>query len=1583
MPPGMNALCTLRGGTTPNVDKLVPQIDLTTNDDFGLGDNFLTHARANLTVAEGGAYEFRITSDDGSRLTIGDEVVLDNDGPQDTTSVEGTVQLEAGVHDLFVEHFDGTNNQRLLLEWRPPGAASFAVVPSSVLSTEADVVRVTAPGTKYCEGAEDTAGDGLQLDSVNPNYTLTDLRPADFEPKVSGLAFDDADRLLVSTTGSVSSGGWVPDAEPGEVFALDNVLGETSAAEVEYTKIASDLFNPMGIAYVDGKLYASERDGLTELSDLDGDGFYEDHRTFATWPDGGNFHEFAFGLIHDEENFYVNLSVAINNGGASTNPQPAADRGTTLRIDRETGEVEYVAGGLRTPNGIGFGPENEIFAMDNQGDWLPSSKLVHVKDGRFFNHYTNPAGRFDDQPVTPPALWLPQNDISNSPSTPITLEAGPFAGQMLFGDVTYGGLQRAFLEEVDGEYQGAAFRHTAGLEVGANRVITGPDGALYVGGTGEGGNWGESGKLRYGLQKLTPVNADTFDMTSVSVVEGGFEITYTEPISTETAESIADAYRATQWRYVPTAGYGGPKVDETGLVVSDAVVSEDRTKVTLQLDGLEPGHVVHLRSPRPFESESGKELWSTEAWYTLNSLPGYEAPADRGWYEAEYAALRGNAGLDTEHNGYSGAGFVDNFGDVGTGVTFTVNAEEAGTQPLHLRYANGPNPFVGDKDVSLYVNGERIGPWTLPPTGAWNQWGTATTEVALEAGANAVSIRHDEGDDGHVNLDLLQVGDGGDICLPAETEDGYRSLFDGTLATFADWNMAGPGSFGRQADCSLRTSGGMGLLWHGEELGEYSLKLDWKLTKDDNGGIFVGFPDPGTDPWVAVNQGYEIQIDATDEDDRTTGAIYTFQGADLAAVEASLNPVGEWNAYEIVVQDQTIQVYLNGTQVNDFTSTDPARDLAQGFIGMQNHGAGEAVNYRNVRVMDLEDAVTVTAEPVTFTDEDGTEADTFTVPAVEGVEYLVDGDVVAAGTYPGAGTVTVTARALAGFVLAGETEWSYTFDATTPEPEPVLIPAEQVSMGMFSLSAWANQDGLPVVLDRLETIGFENIEPFGGTLRGFSAEQFRAMADSYGLDVPSSHYDVGEATFANTLAYVKTLGQRYVGSGGFAAPGIGSLENTLTTADTMDRLGALSVANGTGKFFGHNHAGEFTTMYEYNGEMTSAWEILVAETDPELVTFQVDVAWATHAGIDVPELLEEHGDRIDLLHIKDATGLVTQPRPTFVNLGEGDVPLQEILAEAVEQDVDLYVMEYDGSPANDSFSAEGFEYLTGLEAGEANPTPEPYTVTPAAVTATDVAGTTGDTYTVPSSAGVQYLVGDAVVAAGTYPATGTVTVTARAATGYALAQGATAEWTFTFDAAGDFVDVPEGMLFFEDIQWMFENGISTGWETADGREYRPLQPIARDAMAAFLYRQANSPAFTAPTVSPFSDVATDNQFYKEIAWLADQDISTGWDNGDGTFSFRPLEPINRDAMAAFLYRMADSPEFEAPAVSPFTDLTPSTQFYSEITWLASEGITTGWLGNDGTAIYRPVNPINRDAMAAFLHRYDDAGFSNVGGSTDS
>ena len=181
-----------------------------------------------------------------------------------------------------------------------------------------------------------------------------------------------------------------------------------------------------------------------------------------------------------------------------------------------------------------------------------------------------------------------------------------------------------------------------------------------------------------------------------------------------------------------------------------------------------------------------------------------------------------------------------------------------------------------------------------------------------------------------------------------EVPSGERVLLDGTPESLERWRMAGPGGFEVGEDCSVRTVGGMGLLWFPEELTSYRLTVEWRASGDDNSGVFVGFPDPGDDPWVAVRQGYEIQIDLTDAPDRTTGAVYGFQGADVAARDAALAPPGEWNTLEVVVEDPRITVLLNGSVVNELVSTDPARDLSSGHVGLQNHGADDEVHFRSV-----------------------------------------------------------------------------------------------------------------------------------------------------------------------------------------------------------------------------------------------------------------------------------------------------------------------------------------------------------------------------------------------------------------------------------------------------------------------------------------------------------------------------------------------------------------------------------------------------------------------------------------------------------
>ncbi|MGV9659487.1 family 16 glycoside hydrolase [Streptomyces koyangensis] len=939
----LDELCEIKAGQTPNVDKLMPVIDWSATDDFGIADHFVSEVTANLTVPEDGTYDFRLTSDDGSRLLIGGDTVIDHDGLHGAEPKDGSKELTEGHHALRIDHFDRTNDQQLTLEWKPPGAGGFSVVPDTVLSTDADVVRVTAPGRKECEGALDSPGDGLPLDGVHPDYALTDLRPDGFEPQVSAMDWLPDGRLAVTTWGGT-------DNTDGEVYLLDHVQGDTGPEEVTAKKVAEGLKEPMGIKAVDGKLYVSQKHELTELTDTDGDDVTDEQRTVATWPYGGNFHEFAFGLLHQDGAFYLNLSVAIDYGGATTDPQPAENRGTTVKVDKETGKVSYLAGGLRTPNGIGFGPEGDLFVLDNQGGWLPSSKLLHVKQDRFFNHYTNPSGPFDDQPVTKPVLWLPQNEIANSPSTPLQLTEGRFAGQMLFGDVTYGGIQRAYLEKVDGEYQGAVFRLTQGLEAGVNRISMGPDGAIYAGGLGAGGNWGQEGKLTYGLQKLTPSGDKAFDMLAMRAKPGGFEVEYTEPLSEETAANLAESYQIEQWAYAPTADYGGPKIDEETLSVSEATLSEDGRTVTLSVPGLKANRVVHLRSPRPFSSAEGTELWSTEAWYTLNSLPGDQPPATL--YEAEEAALTGGAGVDTEHAGYSGGGFVDNFGEQGASVAFDVTAPKAGTYDVGLRYSNGPDPAPGTKTVSLHVNGEKVRQAELASTTDWKTWRTATEKVELREGRSTVTYSYDDGDSGHVNLDMIAV----------HPEGARIPLFDGTSQAAwqhpdgrtPEWPVSGEEM--EIAGGDLRSKQGFQDFRAHVEFWLPELPPDVTGQDRANSGVYL-------------QERYEVQIldsygDTTLADDEA-GAIYTKKAPDVNAATAPET----WQTYDITfraarydasgekTEDARITVVWNGVTVHDDVAVDgptgggAAEDPTAGAIRLQDHGS--KIRYRNIWVEPL------------------------------------------------------------------------------------------------------------------------------------------------------------------------------------------------------------------------------------------------------------------------------------------------------------------------------------------------------------------------------------------------------------------------------------------------------------------------------------------------------------------------------------------------------------------------------------------------------------------------------------------------------
>jgi cytochrome c len=577
-------------------------------EDFtDLSEYFGLTSEGYLYMEDDGEVGFRMWSDDGSILYVGGEKVVDNDGDHGTEYKEATLNLKRGYHPIRIEFYQGGGGKFLSFNWKKANMERWETVPANALFHESgsynfgDLTLPMATVTKI-------PGDRSSLLDVHPAFTLSQARPETFTPKVGGIDFLSDGSMVVST--------W--DAA-GSVYKVTNpASGDPSSMEA--IKIAEGLAEPLGLKVVNDEIYIMQKQELTKLVDTDQDGQIDRFETISDeWGVSPNFHEFGFGLAYKDNHFYATLATAIEPGGASTSPQ-IKDRGKCVKINRETGETSFIASGLRTPNGIGVGYNGDLYIADNQGDWLPSSKILHVSDGAWFGSRSVDPEASANWTEKKPVVWLPQDEIGNSPSTPLALDLGPYKGQMIHGEVTHGGVKRVFVEEVEGEYQGAVFRFIQGLEAGVNRLAWGPDGALYAGGIGAPGNWGQTGKLWYGLQRLEYNGTSAFEMLAVRAKSDGIEIEFTEPLR-EGDGWLANDYEIEQWKYVPTKDYGGPKVDNTTLPIKSVSVSDDRKRVFLELDGMKDDHVIYVLLKNHFVSENSNSLWSTEAWYTMNKIP--------------------------------------------------------------------------------------------------------------------------------------------------------------------------------------------------------------------------------------------------------------------------------------------------------------------------------------------------------------------------------------------------------------------------------------------------------------------------------------------------------------------------------------------------------------------------------------------------------------------------------------------------------------------------------------------------------------------------------------------------------------------------------------------------------------------------------------------------------------------------------------------------------------------------------------------------------------------------------------------------
>jgi glucose/arabinose dehydrogenase len=428
----------------------------------------------------------------------------------------------------------------------------------------------------------------------------------------------------------------------GEIWLIDNAYAP-DPGDVKFTRFAHGLHEVLGLAAKGEWLYVTQRPEVSRIKDTDGDGKADLFETVSDgWEVNGDYHEYAFGSRFDKDgNIWITLCLT---GSFDSNSK---FRGWAGKVTPD-GKFVPTTSGVRSPGGVGFNAEGDVFYTDNQGPWNGACGLKHLVEGGFVGHpggfrwypearKLNPklgpapkvpksgsrimteARRIPE--LVPTAVIFPYGQMGQSASgIDCDLSGGkfgPFTKQLFVGDQTHSTVMRVFLEKVNGRYQGVCFPFRAGFGSGNVPVRFGKDGSLFVGGTSRG--WGSRGTKPFAIERLVWTGKVPFEIHEMRARPDGFELTFTQPVDGKTAGDLG-SYRMKTFTYIYQASYGSPEVDATTPKLERAVLGADGKSVRLYVSGLREGHIHALHAPG-VRSAAGLPLLHPQAYYTLNYIP--------------------------------------------------------------------------------------------------------------------------------------------------------------------------------------------------------------------------------------------------------------------------------------------------------------------------------------------------------------------------------------------------------------------------------------------------------------------------------------------------------------------------------------------------------------------------------------------------------------------------------------------------------------------------------------------------------------------------------------------------------------------------------------------------------------------------------------------------------------------------------------------------------------------------------------------------------------------------------------------------
>jgi hypothetical protein len=440
--------------------------------------------------------------------------------------------------------------------------------------------------------------------------TLPDENPWRSWMRIGGLDFFSDGRAAVST--------W-----NGDVWTLSGIDGTLD--HLTWKRIATGLFQPLGLRIVQDQIYVLGRDQITRLHDLNGDGeadFYENfNNQCGVTP---NFHEFALDLHTDPEgNFYFTKGAPLL-GTLEWDPI-SSHSGCMLKVSKDGSALEVFATGLRAPNGSSVGPHGEITCSDNEGIWTPACRLNWVRKGSFLGavgmHHAPVVPKDYDKPI----CWIPHG-IDNSSGGQVWVTSdkwGPFQGHLLH--LSYGtcSLFHVVMEKVGGQMQGGVVRFPLSFATGIMRARFHPgDGQLYVAGLK---GWQTSGAKDGALQRVRYTGKPVRMLHGLRVRPNGLDLTFTDPIDPDSGAN-PENYSVQVWNYAWTRNYGSPEfsVADPGrkghdeLSVQSVRLSADGRTVSLDMAGIRP--VMQMMIRVKVKAADGAAV-KFDVYNTINEVP--------------------------------------------------------------------------------------------------------------------------------------------------------------------------------------------------------------------------------------------------------------------------------------------------------------------------------------------------------------------------------------------------------------------------------------------------------------------------------------------------------------------------------------------------------------------------------------------------------------------------------------------------------------------------------------------------------------------------------------------------------------------------------------------------------------------------------------------------------------------------------------------------------------------------------------------------------------------------------------------------